>query len=766
MNYDQLRAFCEKNSQVSEFLISNFLIPYTARYQGLEKKINQQFRIYDNVITKFDNSTVNFLKSQCLIHKTFKQDGLIHKFLKYPAFQRFKGDEREFLIQATKVPWQYSFAEITEQPEKDFFKMKDVFSEMEYLLFSPGMNSLMAENSFILWSNLIGFNGSCWQSFGPIGAFKSFGPDEVFFYATEYNHDIEDYPDVHKDIEEDPLPYMLLISGANYPRTFHGNDELIRHMSEHPLHDLQTTKFKSCFKSEYNDGVYRCSHRKMGGHPHFAEFYYDERLRVVNFLSMTERGYRQLLKDFNSCGYDLDDTPLLILRQQIISTTEDILQIKIELDEYLDHFKSDPDPEADDMVQKMNKLMELLLPDFNAGKTPNIEAAAKIAGLPMETAQDLYKAIGEKFGEMPPFPVTAKVPKTDSHGKGSKPKNSPENVWSRIYQYAREIRLMQPWNKLHETDIFGVRIPGTDRIYFVSVMGSNQEFFAISAYKGYESFFKFFELQEKEDKVQPNEILTIHHLMLSFLDCEEMEKTELEAIRKSGESFSGKKSWPRLEEIVPGYFPALPEGESLDDLPVLLEQAVWVLSKAVVDPDFLTYGSDSDEKVYVRSPTGPAIKPKWNTCFELPEPKKYQLRFDIQYSYKSAAKVFKKKVSDTVLQADLFLLPNPVKEPGIKAHFPFVLLFVEKQSGLVAGMHMLSPVPDLKTMYEIIPEKILEKLGEMPYRPAWVEMRSELLFNISEKALNEAWCKTRFQEEMPWMDEAINSLMENLNQTR
>lgn len=62
------------------------------------------------------------------------------------------------------------------------------------------------------------------------------------------------------------------------------------------------------------------------------------------------------------------------------------------------------------------------------------------------------------------------------------------------------------------------------------------------------------------------------------------------------------------------------------------------------------------------------------------------------------------------------------------------------------------------------PEKLLEKLGEMEFRPASIDMRQETQFNISEKALNQAWCKTIFQEEMPFMDEAIDSLMQNLNQ--
>lgn len=764
MSYNKLRAVCERNSHISEQLISNFLIPYTARYKGLEKKLNQQFRVYSNVIDKFDNTTVNFFKSQCLIHKAFKEDGLIHKFLKYPAFQRFKGDERKFLLQSANVPWQYSFAEIIAQPEKDFFMMRDAFIDMEYLLFSPAMTTLNAHNDIILWSNLIGFNGSCWQSFGPIGAFKSFGADEIFIYAMEYNHSIEDFTDVYNDIEDDPMPYMLLISGANYPRIYHGKDELIQHMSEHPLNSLQPTKLKSKFESEYFDGVYRCVHRKIGEHPHFAEFYYDERLQAVAFYAMTERGFKQLMKDFNSFGYNYPVEPFFSIRKQIIPTAEEILQIKIELNDYQDHFESDSDPEDNEMLQKMNQFMGLLLPDFNAGKMPDIEAAAKKAGLPLEAAEDLFSAFRKKFDEMPGSPTTPKATYMPSPEMSAKTKNLTANTWNSIYQSAREIKLMQPWKKLHETDVFGIRIPGTDRIYFISVMGSNTGFFAIAAYIGYEGFFKFFELEKMGDKSLPTAVLTIPYLMLSFVDRGELEKEDLEAIKKSKESFSGKKSWPRLSEIVPGFVPTFPEGESLSDLPVLFEQALWVLSKAVIDPDFLNYGAASDAEVYVRTPTATVSNPKWNTRFELPEPKKFPIKFDIQYSHTSAAKVSKKKVSDLVLQIDLVLLPKAVKEQGVKAHFPFAILFVDKASGVVAGMSLLAPVPNLQSMYELVPEKLLEKLGEMEYRPACIEMRPGILYNIAEKVLNVAWCKTKLQEEMPVMDEAIDSLMQNLNQ--
>lgn len=47
-------------------------------------------------------------------------------------------------------------------------------------------------------------------------AFQSFGPDDIFFFATEKNPDIEDESEVQEDIENDPLPYMMLLSGAAY----------------------------------------------------------------------------------------------------------------------------------------------------------------------------------------------------------------------------------------------------------------------------------------------------------------------------------------------------------------------------------------------------------------------------------------------------------------------------------------------------------------------------------------------------------------------
>jgi hypothetical protein len=52
------------------------------------------------------------------------------------------------------------------------------------------------------------FNGACWQTFGPVVPFRSFQPDDIFFFATELNLFIETEEDLMADVEENPFPYL------------------------------------------------------------------------------------------------------------------------------------------------------------------------------------------------------------------------------------------------------------------------------------------------------------------------------------------------------------------------------------------------------------------------------------------------------------------------------------------------------------------------------------------------------------------------------
>jgi hypothetical protein len=103
-----------------------------------------------------------------------------------------------------------------------------------------------------------------------------------------------------------------------------------------------------------------------------------------------------------------------------------------------------------------------------------------------------------------------------------------------------------------------------------------------------------------------------------------------------------------------------------------------------------------------------------------------------------------------------------VKEQGKKGFFPFILLLIDKSSGMVVGMSLLHPDPDLQSIYESVPQKLLEEILKLGYRPGVLEFRSELFLGISKTFLKQSGCSPVLVEHMPLMDEALESLLEHM----
>jgi len=269
-------------------VIDEFLLYYAAERNNLEHEMNQKFAAYKHITHKFQKEWINRLKSQYIVHKVFKKDGLIKSYLNHTALKKLDIKERNWLEFQTEQVWRFSFSVIKNRPAESFFLMEDVFSDQEYLLYSPGVTKTLEDQSVILWLNLISYNGACWQSYGPIGAYKSFEPDDIFFFATELKPDIADEGDLLANLEHNPIPYMMLLSGANYPLIFNKEDQVVNVMTEYELDEINTKSLTKSFKTEYNKGVYRLSLKSWSESPHFSQAYFDENKKIMLLSSMTD----------------------------------------------------------------------------------------------------------------------------------------------------------------------------------------------------------------------------------------------------------------------------------------------------------------------------------------------------------------------------------------------------------------------------------------------------------------------------------------------
>ena len=399
-NFDKIRKICETSSSISKTVIDDFLIYYAAVQYKLDRPMTEAFSTYRHVTNEFEKEWVNRLKAQYLAHQIFKSGGLIRKMLPHAELKKFSPTEMNFLEQHARKPWRFCFSMILENPATDFFRMEDILTGEQFLLFSPGTSDINKSQATSVWFNLIAFNGACWQTFGPIAAYKSFEPDDIFFFATELDRRITREEDIVRNIEKNPLPYMMLLSGANIPVTVHKKDQMVMTYSEYTVDKFDTLALRKSFTSEYSHGVYRLSLKRWGGHPHFAQIYFDENKNIVLLAASTDRGYQALVNSINPFGYQFSEEPDIRVNMSMLIISEKILKKKIRLNEYDNLFKVDTPPETKEMLDNLNYFMSLILPDINAGRVPDIEKNAAKAGIDVETARSFYKAVSDKFGQM------------------------------------------------------------------------------------------------------------------------------------------------------------------------------------------------------------------------------------------------------------------------------------------------------------------------------------------------------------------------------
>lgn len=398
-NYNDIRKTCKHNKPINARVIDEFLIYLAAgrKNKNAEKVMEKRFDAFRHITKEFDIEWVNRLKAQYLAHLIFKEGGDLKALLGHPLIKRLSKDDISHLEVLSETPWRFSFSRQIDNPAEDFYLMFDVLTFEQYLLYSPGITRVNQEQNTSLFLNLIGFNGDCWETYGPIVAYKSFNLYDILFFGSQLNPDIEDEEDLIESIENNPVPYMMLLSGANYPYTFNKNDLIIYGFSEYDIDSIDSEKLKKDFKSEYAEGVYRFTLKYWGGNPHFAQAFYDENEQIILLTASTLRGFEALVNKLNSYGYSFDPMPFLMTCPVMLITAKEILNREIVLNEYDRLFEIETSKDDQDQMDKMNAFMGMIIPDLNSGSQPDIKTYAKRSGLDPETALDLYKHIKDSF---------------------------------------------------------------------------------------------------------------------------------------------------------------------------------------------------------------------------------------------------------------------------------------------------------------------------------------------------------------------------------
>jgi hypothetical protein len=399
-DYNQLRELCKMESKLSTSVIDEFILHYAAKRNKVDQEFDEKLSRFRHAVKEMPSNWTGLVRAQYMGHRIFRHQGLITKYVNHSAIKDLSTTQQNYLRQVASHPWRFSFSKIEANPARDFYEMQDIFTEETFLLYSTSVNQILSKRPVILWFNLIGFNGDCWQTYGPVTGFQSFDADDIFFFATELNGSIDSESDLMKDVENNPVPYMMLMNGSAYPLVQSGGFEVVHVMSEtnSPLFDTQALKKK--FKLEYAEGVFKVSDEVLSEPPHFSELYYDEAREIILLSALTDWGYIEMSKKLNADGFNLPADPDIRLHLPMLTVINKLLKRNLGINPYSQLFKAKASPESEVRMEKLNKFMSLALPFINAGEEPDVSALAKKVGIDPEIAGDLLEKSMSRIKEM------------------------------------------------------------------------------------------------------------------------------------------------------------------------------------------------------------------------------------------------------------------------------------------------------------------------------------------------------------------------------
>ena len=392
-NFEEIEKHCEENSAFTRNVIDGFLINYAAKNERLEPEMAAHLKRFKGVVDEIPEQYINFFLSEYIAHRIFRKGGFISKYLNLPRIKSLPKQELQQLEFQSRNPWRFSFANILNNPSNAFFEMEDILSGEQYLLYSPGMQATEHAQQQRLWFNLIAFNGKCWQTFGMIVPFRSFTADDIFFFATELNPQTESEETIMNDIESNPFPFFMLVTGSGIPVVVSRDHEMVICQSTYILDALPSEKLATEFSIAWNKNVYQLKLKMKSDMPHFAIAYYDEKKNELIRTAMTNDGFESLTKALSKAGLNLSNDADIVVSPGMQITAEKILNKKIALNSYEKLFDSVVNEEQSDELKRINHFIELALPFYNEQKEMNIQELAEQAGISMESAISIWEQV-------------------------------------------------------------------------------------------------------------------------------------------------------------------------------------------------------------------------------------------------------------------------------------------------------------------------------------------------------------------------------------
>ena len=383
-------------------LVDDFLIYYCSEREGLDRIFTKKLGQFRSVVQMMPERWPFWLMSQYAAFRLFRKNGFARQYVNRPEILSRSDGERALLTFQIENPWKYAFCSVKGNPARHFFEMMDVLTNEQFLLYSSGLTDILEQHGPMqMFFYLLGFNGQCWQTYGPHAYFRGIIPSDLLFFGQQLDLDIVFLNQIPELIDRDPLPWAALWRSGEIPLTFHRDDMVIMNCSEYHEEDFEPDEYEDCFKIVRKYPLYKMLLKRWDRFPHFASAFYHKKKNRLILSALTDRGYSKLTEAFGKMGYDLPANPESRMTLTMLHTVKEVLGKDIQLNPYEKSFSQPPRQEHSEELDKINRFLKLLMDAHNSDEEIDIDGFASLAGIDSETAHSIAEQTMKTIDRMP-----------------------------------------------------------------------------------------------------------------------------------------------------------------------------------------------------------------------------------------------------------------------------------------------------------------------------------------------------------------------------
>jgi hypothetical protein len=332
--------------------------------------------------------------------------------------------------------------------------------------------------------------------------------------------------------------------------------------------------------------------------------------------------------------------------------------------------------------------------------------------------------------------------------------------WRNLYTLARQVAELQPWTWMLESDVFAVELPETHRVVFVSVMGARGEHIAVAVYPDNAAITAFWELQINGE-ARAEQVLELPQIQLSLESRDQLQPEDRKIAKDLGLTFRGKNAWPLFRSYQPGFFPWFIEGDEAAMLTVALEQLLQVAPRIRIDRNSFLHDDLESYLVRVRNQAG-----EWADEFRK-IPRNPSTPAHVPLNPADIRQCRALPGVENRVEVDLFMMPTPIQDDGLRPYFPYMLALAEAESGAIVGQEMLMPIEAIDgKVWAMLPEKFLNQLKQIGVLPAALVVRSGRVEKFLRPVAQALGIQLRARRRLPKLDVIKTELVEMLSRNR